>query len=278
MKRKKIIITVVAALVMTMGITSIVYAADGFNSKGYIGFAGPDDTNGTSDDIIFDSADLDTIYDQVYTYREAWASAITAKGGTVANAQSFADLQQGILSIPQTIQYETQTGTISYTYHHHSVDGSDMDTDSPDNTTSYNDTYVSPTSGGCYTTPLYKKHQHSGSPNGQGGCYQRAHYYWHTTSHCGGTAELHTSIGGDWQYTCTSCGRWFPSDFGNGHEVTESYDGYSLPGGVTPDRIVWETTCGKTPGVRYTDEGVEGYTLSCGKLDGEISGAHIVFD
>ncbi len=276
--KKKLIIATIATSVMIMGTTSIAFAANGFNSQGKITFAGPDETGNTSDDIIFDSNDLHVIYDSVKAMREGIATAVTNKGGTVSEVQSFTALQDGILSIPQTIQYETLTGDISYKYHHHSVDATDMDSDSPNRTTNYSDSYISSTSGGCYTTPIYKKHVHSGNSGAQGGCYQRAHYYWETVSHCNGTAVIHTSAGGDLQYTCSSCGRWFSSDFGNGHDITESHDGYSLPGGVIPTRVVWETTCGKTPGVRYEDEGVEGYSCSCGKLDGEISGAHIIFN
>ncbi|MBO4847118.1 MAG: hypothetical protein J5525_12610 [Lachnospiraceae bacterium] len=276
MKNRKII-AIAALLTMTFGMSIMAHAAtSGFNSKGEISFAGPDETSNTSDDIIFDSDDLNNFHDYIYNFRETAAQHITAKNGTVSDPQSFANIESGIMSIPQTIQFQSHNASIVYMYHHHTVDSVNADSETLGGG-SYKDDYVSPTNAGCFTQVLYKKHVHSGSSSSGGGCYTRPHYYWYTTGHCNGSAERHTSQGGDWQYTCSECGRWFSSDFGTGHEYGEAGDGYSVPTGANIDRIVYEVTCGKTPGVRYDSEEIEGYTCTCGKRDGQLVSARIAF-
>ncbi|MBO4847124.1 MAG: hypothetical protein J5525_12640 [Lachnospiraceae bacterium] len=99
MKRKKIFITLLCTTCMIAGISGSVFAANGFNSQGSISFAGTDEQVGTSDDIIFDSNDLNTIYDEVSTGKNLLATQITSKGAEVNKAgtiYTFNELKLGI--------------------------------------------------------------------------------------------------------------------------------------------------------------------------------------
>ncbi len=87
----------ITTLVVSQAMTS--YAATGFNSKGAISFAGPDERAGTDDDIVFNADDITVIYDEVSTGKMSLATEITSKGAEVNKAgtiYTFNELKTGI--------------------------------------------------------------------------------------------------------------------------------------------------------------------------------------
>ncbi|MBO4847084.1 MAG: hypothetical protein J5525_12440 [Lachnospiraceae bacterium] len=98
---KRVIIASICAFTLIIGCTAMAYAATGFNSKGAISFAGPDETPATSDDIIFDSADLDVIYDEVSTGKQLLVDEVVTQGGEITKAgdeYTFEEIKDGIQS------------------------------------------------------------------------------------------------------------------------------------------------------------------------------------
>lgn len=81
MKKRKITVALILSAVMLIGSTLCVYAATtGFNSRGKIVFNGNDGTPDTADDITFDSADLNTIYNAVASPRQTLAGLVNSQG------------------------------------------------------------------------------------------------------------------------------------------------------------------------------------------------------
>ncbi len=79
---------------------------------------------------------------------------------------------------------------ITYTYHHHTL-GTVGDRDDNSNSGGvYADDYQSSTGGGCFTSPVYKKHYHTGNSSSGGGCYGSYHSGSSTLT-CGKTEHSH---------------------------------------------------------------------------------------
>lgn len=263
---KKKMICAICAATLIIGTAFTAYASGEINSQGRISFVGLDDTAGTSDDVVFDASDFDTLISLSNEKLAVLSTAIEAKGGTVHDENpGTSDIITGIDSIPTTITQDDFTDCdLIYLYHHHTTDSTSADSTSTD-AGPYEDSYISPTSGGCYTTVVYKAHAHTSS------CYA-PYYSW--DEWCYGDVEEHTSPGGDLQYTCNSCGQWLS---GPGAHTKEGGSGWSYPSYAINVRTTSKLRCGKVPGTRYADEGVEGYTRSCGKTECEMTGAEITF-
>lgn len=213
---------------------------------------------------------LDSIYgdlsqrlNQVFQYvsngKKLLASALLTKGVSCEADATFAEIYDAILSIKQTlvIGVEKIPGTIKYDYHYHTdVNGSML----------HSATCSITQKGGCYTSPVY--HAHTGSSSG-GGCYTVAHTGYHTYS-CGGancTSGPHGPDSSGQVYyvgNCSGCG--------------DTLSVYGSPG--------W-TNCGKTTSVPYTyytlgcgktTSTIVAYKPACGLADGQMVGAHIVYE
>ena len=101
--------------------------------------------------------------------------------------------------------------------------------------------------GGCYATPVYKVHTHISS------CYSTQTVQ--STCQCGAYDGRYLSNGA---FVCMTCGH-------SGHG----------PGGICGASISSTQTiivCGKTQGQRYESEGIEIYSLNCGKTETTIEG------
>ena len=161
-------------------------------------------------------------------------------------------------------------GTVSYTYHHHSLSNADYTTASASGG-SYADSYQSSTKGGCFQSAVYKAHTHKTT------CYSSA-----TCTHNGGQNYTVVDInypthGIDNDHTvtiqCPNCGQVAS---GGGQSVDKARERAVQNLGASP-KSYSTLSCGKTAGTRYSTEGVEYYTRSCGKVDGQITSATIVY-
>lgn len=105
----------------------------------------------------------------------------------------------------------------------------------------YADNYISTTSQGCFTTPV--SHVHT----------NECPYTWTT---CGGTYTTHM---------------WVPDPEGNYIDRWACNRCGALGGsaGGTCNNNVKKITCTKT---------IDGYSRSCGKCDGKLVGAHILYN
>ena len=106
--------------------------------------------------------------------------------------------------------------------------------------------------GGCYETPIYKVHTHISS------CYSTQTV--RSTCQCGAYNGRYLENGA---FVCMTCGH-------SGHG----------PGGICGASITSTQTiivCGKTQGQRYESEGIENYSLSCGKTETTIEGYTITY-
>ncbi len=199
-------------------------------------------------------SELQSVFTFVSNGKRLLASALLTKGVSVPEDASFAEIRDGILAIKQTIYLGTETqyipGTISYDYHHH-VDGSGAATGGAANRSQ---------SGGCYTTPVYHSHTNS--------CYETYTY----------TATRWEPISWNWtndhyhgnSYTgvpdkCRSCSYCGACEIDGGHNDHGRQVEYTATG----KRL----KCTKTPG-----QTVEYYVPACGLSEGQIIGAHIVYE
>ena len=99
--------------------------------------------------------------------------------------------------------------------------------------------------GGCYTTPVYKVHTHISS------CYSTKTVQ--STCQCGAYNGRYLENGA---FVCMTCGH-----YGHG------------PGGICGASITSTQTiivCGKTQGQSYESQGIESYSLNCGKTETTI--------
>ena len=208
--------------------------------------------------------DLKGKLDQVFTFvsngKKLLASALLTKGVDCEEDATFQEIYQSILAIQQTlvIGVEKIPGTIEYDYHYH-ADGT--------GNLPHSATVGVGQMGGCYTTPVY--HTHTGSSSGGGGCYSVAHTGYNTIG-CGGGDAINGPHGPDssgnyyWVGNCSNCGG--------------AVSNYGGPG--------W-AACGNTSVVPYTyytlgcglsTSTIVGYRPSCGLADGQMVGAHIVYE
>ncbi len=208
--------------------------------------------------------DLKAQLNQVFTFvsngKKLLASALLTKGVSCEEDATFQEIYQSILAIKQTlvIGVEQIPGTIEYDYHYH-ADGT--------GNLPHAATVGVGQMGGCYTTPVY--HAHTGSSNGGGGCYSVAHTGYNTIG-CGGGDAINGPHGPDtsgnyyWVGNCSNCGDRV-SNYGGpgwaacGNTTTVPYTYYTLGCGMNTSTIV-------------------AYRPSCGLADGQMVGAHIVYE
>ena len=208
--------------------------------------------------------DLKAQLNQVFTFvsngKKLLASALLTKGVSCEEDATFQEIYQSILAIKQTlvIGVEQIPGTIEYDYHYH-ADGT--------GNLPHAATVGVGQMGGCYTTPVY--HAHTGSSSGGGGCYSVAHTGYNTIG-CGGGDAINGPHGPDtsgnyyWVGNCSNCGGAV-SNYGGpgwaacGNTTTVPYTYYTLGCGLSTRSIV-------------------GYSPSCGLADGQMVGAHIVYE
>lgn len=251
MKRKiKQTVAIICTLMLTAGLSSSALATPIFgdiNSQNRISFAGLDNEPGNEDDVLFDAGDFETIENLVSNNIELMNENIVAKGGTLDG-----DMVENINSIPNILGTEYITAQdIQYTYHHHTVNSTSNDSSTPDGGT-YANNYVSSTSTGCYTTPKYHSHT--------------------SACQCGGQLIVSKTDHGDsssycevWCNRCHTCHQhagaygdqlsqfWYLND-----HVGESIGTCTL------------YTCNKAGKI-------DGYTCGCGKRDGQIVAADIIY-
>lgn len=220
---------------------------------------------------------LESVFRYVSDGKKLLASALLTKGVSCREDATFSEIYQSILAIPQEVVIGVQEipGIVSYEYHYH-IDGEG------------NQIHAEKVnaSGGCFTAPAY--HVHEGSSVSGDGCYTQPVYRYHAHSDSCYTYGIvhscyviHTDshgtddIGRNWYTWTYSCGATVSGTSGDG------YHGHTTYGNVL--------TCGKststvagiayyTPGCGKTTNTIEGYAPACGFCDGQIIGAHIVYD
>ena len=188
------------------------------------------------------SGDVQSVFQRVSNGKKLLASALLTKNVVIDEDATFQEIHDGILSMEQqiVIGVDKIPGTIEYEYHYH--------TGSPEN------------GGGCYT--VEDVHQHNA------GCYQLCTYSWsgcagngwtdgNSISHCPYEEKHSICNGGQTMYKTYS----HPNHGG-------SQSGHRSGGSSTHAIPV----CGKTEGQNY------GWKTGCGLQDGQIIGAHIVYD
>ena len=201
---------------------------------------------------------LQSVFQSVSDGKRLLASALLTKGVSCAEDATFREIYEAILNIKQTlvIGVDKLPGTIEYEYHYH-TDGSG----------NYPHSSSIGYKGGCYTSPIY--HTHSGSSSSGGGCYTVAKTGYRTYG-CGGA-------------DCTS-GPHGPDSSGNVYYVGncsgcgKTLSVYGSPGWAACDNTTtvsytyYELGCGQSTST------VIGYKANCGLSDGQIIGAHIIYD
>lgn len=211
---------------------------------------------------------------------------------------SFEEIKQAILSIPQkvVIGVEETPGNISYEYHYHvNSAGQTPHTEQ----TSEN--------GGCYTSPIY--HTHTGNYKSGGGCYTIPVNHNHTSS-CYTVTKYETKVTSYW-FTGKGTGHPCCSDAHGQNMALYKYTDNIYQDGKLISSQTYERELGYSCGLciarKATEknavstistiicgysEGLNGYELGCGKTtdtviaytpgcgfaDGQIIGAHIIYN
>lgn len=232
---------------------------------------------------------LESVFTYVSNGKKLLASALLTKGVSCDEDAAFSKIRQAILNIPQkvVIGVEQIPGTISYEYHHHSgTEG---------------------TSGGCYTQPVY--HGHTGDSINGGGCYSVPVIHNHGDS-CYKVTRTVRTVTGKWftgqgtGHACCQSGygenwakyRYKEEVFVN-DELISTIEGEGDLGyccGLCFDKKAakkgftnTETSiiCGYAEGLNgyglgcgKTTESIVSYVPGCGFTEGQIVGAHIVYD
>ena len=136
-------------------------------------------------------------------------------------------------------------GTISYTYHHHSLSTANYTTSSASGG-SYPDGYQSPIRGGCFTTAYYHI------------VYSESVPTWFPSW---SGPHYHNGEAGAMQWNCSYCGEESYSEFsGHWHDVDTNYN-------------YWTTNASDHPANRIATV----YLRSCGKSEGQIATATITY-
>ncbi len=201
---------------------------------------------------------LQQVFQYVSDGKRKLASALLTKGVTVREDATFEEIYQAILAIPQKLVIGVQEipGTIEYEYHYH--------TDGNGNTPHAS---TSGAMGGCYTSPIY--HTHSGNSSSGGGCYTVAKTGYRTygcgSADCSSGPHGPDSSGNVYYVgSCDRCGKTI-SVYGAPRRV-------ACDNTTTVKYTYYELGCGKSTST------VTGYRPACGLSDGQITGAHIVYD
>ena len=183
---------------------------------------------------------VQSVFQRVSNGKKLLASALLTKNVTVDEDASFREIHDGILNIKQQIVIGTDQlpGKIEYEYHHHT--GSPAD------------------GGGCYTVPNI--HQHVGScyvvcQVDESGCHSDGNYNDNGMMHCPKTVRHSYCWNGETRWS-----EWVHPDDGSSHVDEDRHSEHLV------------TVCGKNAGVQ------EGWKTGCGLSDGQIIGAHIVYD
>lgn len=208
--------------------------------------------------------DLKAELSQVFTFvsngKKLLASALLTKGVDCEEDATFAEIYQSILNIKQTlvIGVEKIPGTIEYDYHYHADGAGNLP---------HSGTVAVAMMGGCYTTPVY--HAHTGSSGGGGGCYTVAHTGYNAVG-CGGGNAVNGPHGPDssgqtyWVGNCSNCGGRVAS--------------YGGPGWAACGNVSYVPYTYYTLGCGLSTSTIVGYSPSCGMADGQMVGAHIVYE
>ncbi len=183
---------------------------------------------------------VQSVFQRVSNGKKLLASALLTKNVTVDEDASFREIYDGIMNIKQEIVIGTDRlpGKIEYEYHHHT--GNEVD------------------GGGCYTVP--NVHQHVGS------CYVVCHVVrsgCHSDGNYNVNGMMHCPVTVSHSYCWNGETRWSEEvhpDDGNSHVDEDRHSEHLV------------TVCGKNAGVQ------EGWKTGCGLNDGQIIGAHIVYD
>ena len=185
------------------------------------------------------SGDLQSVFQRVSNGKALLASALLTKNVVIDEDATFQEIYDAILNIKQETVIGVDRIPGTITYEYHHHSGS------PES------------GGGCYTQPSY--HQHTGS------CYKTCEYW---ESGCRDVVDTN-----DDQVKCTYMvkhsvctngqeqerSRWHAND--GEHHVNSDSSGTHLV-----------VVCGKNEGT------FEGYAPTCGLQEGQITGAHIVYD
>ena len=196
---------------------------------------------------------FDQVFQSVSSGKSILASALLTKGVEIPQDASFTQIKDGILAIPQTLYLGTETqylpGTISYDYHHH--------TDA--NGTQTGEESYCDHEGGCFTSPVY--HNHGSS------CYETytyTDYRYEPISWHWGSPHTHGNSYTGVPDNCRSCSYCGACEIYGGHSDHARRVEYTATG----QRLI----CTKTPGST-----IDKYTFGCGLGEGQIIGAHIVY-
>ena len=188
------------------------------------------------------SGDVQSVFQRVSNGKKLLASALLTKNVVIDEDATFQEIHDGILSIEQeiVIGVDKIPGTIEYEYHYH--------TGSPES------------GGGCYT--VEDVHHHNAD------CYRLCTYSW---TGCAGDGWTDGNSISHCPYRETH------SICNNGQPMYKTYDHPNYGGSQSGHRSGGSSThailsCSKTEGQHY------GWKTGCGLQDGQIIGAHIVYD
>ena len=189
------------------------------------------------------SGEIQSVFQRVSNGKALLASALLTKNVVIDEDATFQEIHDAIMNIEQeiVIGVDQIPGIIEYEYHYHTGNAE--------------------SGGGCYTLP--DVHQHVGS------CYQVCEVRY---DGCGG---LPGDTSADSISRCPYK-EWHSYCYGGEYRIKEyrhyngggSQSGHRSGGSYT--HLV--TTCGKQEGQSY------GWKTACGLNDGQIIGAHIVYD
>ncbi|RHP86049.1 hypothetical protein DXA36_20160 [Eisenbergiella sp. OF01-20] len=198
--------------------------------------------------------DVQSVFQRASDGKQLLASALLAKNVPITKDATFHEFYEAILRVEQqlVIGVEQVPGTISYDYHYHTGD--------------------SEKGSGCYTKKRY--HQHGPACYSKATCTVTVHGnggFWSegdTWCSCHGNVHKikqnvirkHSSCGADDNYGQIS----FTEHHGPGIDGFHGYDSSTH----TYDRL----SCGKTNATFV------GWDVGCGFVDGQIIGAHILYD
>lgn len=198
--------------------------------------------------------DVQSVFQRASDGKQLLASALLAKNVPITKDATFREFYDAILRVEQqlVIGVEQVPGTISYDYHYHTGD--------------------SVNGSGCYTKKLY--HQHSPACYSRATCTVTVHAnggFWSegdTWCGCHGNVHIikqnvirkHSSCGAADNYGQIS----FTEHHGPGIDGFHGYDSSTH----TYDKL----SCG------MTNATFVGWDVGCGFVDGQIIGAHILYD
>ena len=189
------------------------------------------------------SGDIQSVFQRVSNGKALLASALLTKDVVIDEDATFQEIHDAILSIEQevVIGVDKLPGTIEYEYHYHTGDAQN--------------------GGGCYT--VEDVHHHNA------GCYQLCTYSWTGCEGSTGWTDGNSISHCPYRETHSICN--------GGQTMYKTYDHYNGGGSQSGHRSGGSSThailvCGKTEGQHY------GWATGCGLQDGQIIGAHIVYD